>query len=140
MKQKKWLALLLAMVTVFVLCFAVGCGEKSREEICGEYAIKLIEDGGFNDPSSVRVLKAYYEDSEGNATIKTFECDAIVFCQIQSATALGGTTTSRYAILIGGKDDGKPMTCSESDFTGDALDVSVINSVLKKHWEELGIL
>ena len=140
MKQKKWYAVLLAILSAVVLCFAVGCGEKSHEEVCGEYAIKLIEDNDFYNPSSVRVLKAYYEDSEGNATIKSKECEAIVYCQIQAGTKSGGTTTARYAIIIGGEDDGTPMSCSESDFTGDALDVSVINNMIKKHWEDLGVL
>ena len=123
-----------------MLCFAVGCGEKSHEEICGEYAIRLIEENDLYNPSSVRVLKAYYEDSEGNAMIKAFECEAIVYCQIQVGTHSGGTTTVRYAVIIGGERDAEPLSCKESDFTGDALDVSIINKIIVKHWEDLGVL
>lgn len=139
MKRKKLFAALLALLAAVVMCFAVGC-EKSREEICGDYAIKLIEENGFYNPSSVRVLKAYYEDSEGNYYVKSYECEALVFCQIQAGTQSGGTTTSRYAIVIGGEKDGTPLKCDESDFSGDALDVSVINKILKDHWEDLGVL
>lgn len=140
MKQKKWYVALLAALMAVVFCFAVGCGEKSREEICGEYAIKLIEENDFYNPSSVRVLRAYYEADADSYYISAFECEAIAFCQIQAGTQSGGTTTMRYGVIIGGERDGEALGCKEDDFSGDPLDVSVINNILKKHWEDLGVL
>lgn len=132
MKQKKWYVALVAMLMAVMLCFAVGCGEL-REAVCGRYAIKLIEENDFYNPSSVRVLRAYYQEDPENEYVSVFECEAIVFCQIQAGTKAGGTTTMRYAVLIGGERDGEALGCKEDDFSGDPLDVGKINEILKDH-------
>ena len=142
MKQKKIITTLCVLLSLLMLCAVSACGkEESREKACTSYIIEAINDGGFFNPSAVRVLSASYEDDQDNGYVKNYDgCTAILFVYLQGTKKLGGTINKKYAIIIGGTRDGDMLSANDATITGDKLDVGEINKYIKQYWIDLGIL
>lgn len=151
MKLKKFFVAICTVLSMVMLFASVACGKedgggtsvggtKSIEESCSKYIISAIEDGGFYNPSAARVLSASYEDGESNIYVMSYDCTAILFLTIQGTNKLGGTLNKKYAIVIGGSEDGEMFSAESVSATGDSLNVGTINQLIKKHWIDLGII
>jgi uncharacterized membrane protein YvbJ len=103
----------------------------------------FIKDGGFYNPSAVRLLNAAYTTTETDSSVSLVGADYVVYFQIQGTNKLGGTLTKEYVYVSGGDYDGKVYTNDESgwDYTNTekTIDYSLINKMLQKYWSDAGI-
>lgn len=109
---------------------------------CASYIFDFIKDGGFYNPSAVRVLDASYGDENDTYSI-VYGADGILYLKIQGTNKLGGTLNKEYAILMGGDKDGEVYTNDDSgqDYkdTDKVIDVPTINKMLQKYWSDYGL-
>ena len=109
---------------------------------CATYVFDFIKDGGFYNPSAVRVLDASYADKNDVYAV-ALGADGILYLKIQGTNRLGGTLTKEYAILIGGAKDGEAYSNDDSGQnykdTDKVIDVPTINKMLQKYWSDYGL-
>lgn len=112
------------------------------QSMCASYIFNFIKDGGFYNPSAVRVLDATYAD-ETDAYTMLLGTDGLLYLRIQGTNKVGGTLTKEFVILLGGENDGENYTNDDSGLdykTSDKpIDVPTINKMLQKYWEDFGI-
>lgn len=140
-----------------VLAITVGCSttgsttektvQKTKEDIAAEYIIEMIDSQDFYNPTQVRMQQVYY--STDSWDVEEEEADGVYHLKIQGTNKMGGTITQYHYIYLKGdeteyfyldQDDGSILTgYFTSTDEGEKLDVGVINGIIKKHWEDLGL-
>lgn len=114
-------------------------------ELCAKYIFDFIKDGGFFNPSAVRVLQAGY--SEYDYYAKLLGADGIIYLTIQGTNRIGGTINKDHCILVGGEKDGKAYLNEDDDNKSlndyssceKTIDTATINKMLQKYWSDMGI-
>lgn len=104
------------------------------------YIFNFVKDGGFYNPSAVRILSASYIKSS-SASSESY--DGSLFLKVQGTNKLGGTISKDYAIRIGGSEDGEAHSIDylgwKFTLTDEEVDVPTINKMLIKYWQDYGI-
>lgn len=112
------------------------------QSMCATYIFNFIKNGGFYNPSAVRVLDAAYGDNT-DFYVKMLDADGILYLRIQGTNKLGGTLNKEYVVVIGGSEDGKAYKNDDSskDYndTCKTIDVPTINKMLQKYWKDYGL-
>lgn len=114
---------------------------------CAQYIYRFILDGEFYNPSAIRILEASYMTAENDLYAQLLDCDAIMYVTIQGTNKVGGTLNKDYVIAVGGAMDGEVYSNEDSDGNGlndysqsdKVIDVALINKMLQKYWEDMGI-
>ena len=108
-----------------------------------QHIFNFIKDGGFYNPSAVRLLNASYTTSKTDSNAELLKADYIIYFQIQGTNKLGGTLTKEFVYVSGGDSDDKIFTNDESGWdyskTEKTVDYALINKMLQKYWEDAGI-
>lgn len=112
------------------------------QEKFATYIFNFTKDGGFFNPSAVRVLSASYGNDK-DVYSEMLGADGILYLKIQGTNKLGGTLSKEFVILIGGSNDGKSYSNDELgrnyNITDEKVDVPLINKMLKNYWQDYGI-
>lgn len=114
---------------------------------CAQYIYHFILDGEFYNPSAIRILEASYMTAENDLYAQLLDCDAMMYVTIQGTNKVGGTLNKDYVIAVGGAVDGEVYSNEDSDGNGlndysqsdKVIDVALINKMLQKYWEDMGI-
>ena len=109
---------------------------------CATYVFNFVKDGGFYNPSAVRVLDASY-GGEKDSYAKALYADGLLYLKIQGTNRLGGTLNQEFVIIIGGSHDSEVYSNEDSgkDYkqSDKVIDVPTINKMLQKYWNDYGI-
>lgn len=115
--------------------------------LCAQYIYNFIQDGGFYNPSAVRLLDATYLSAENDDLSEILGADGILYITIQGTNKLGGTLSKDYVIFIGGDFDGVSFENEDKlfqaennyDMSEKPVDVALVNKMLQKYWADMGI-